>query len=40
MITIKTVGLTKIFKTGFAKKIEALKGLDLEIEKKVKHSAT
>ena len=33
MIAIKTIGLRKVFKTGFSKKIEALKGLDLEIEK-------
>ena len=31
MNAIKTVGLRKVFKTGFAKKNEALKGLDLEI---------
>ncbi|MEW6379925.1 MAG: ABC transporter ATP-binding protein [bacterium] len=32
MIAIKTTGLKKTYKTGFARKIEALKGLDLEIE--------
>lgn len=33
MIAIKTVDLRKIFRTGFGKKIEALKGLSFEIEK-------
>ena len=32
MHAIRTAGLRKTYKTGFAKKIEALKGLDLEIE--------
>jgi len=32
MIAIKTVGLRKIYKSGLARKVEALKGLDLEIE--------
>ncbi|MEW5805051.1 MAG: ABC transporter ATP-binding protein [bacterium] len=32
MFAIKTESLRKIYKTGFGKKIEALQGLDLEIE--------
>lgn len=32
MIAIKTEGLRKIFKTGFGRKVEALKGLNLAIE--------
>ncbi len=33
MMAIKTIGLKKIFKSGFGKKIEALKNLNLEIKK-------